>query len=58
MSDSRIATIRKSVNIDPSQILLPFVFLNEQFSPSEKVLNKLIQSYINSNILKKFNNVI
>ena len=34
------------------------VFLNEQFSPSEKVLNKLIQSYINSNILKKFNNVI
>lgn len=42
MSDSRIATIRKSVNIDPSQILFPFVFLSEQFGYSQDSILRYI----------------
>ena len=31
MSDSRIVSIRKSVSLDPDQLLTPFLYLNPQF---------------------------
>ena len=34
MSDSRIVTIRKSANINPELLTLPFVFINKQFGYS------------------------